>query len=83
MEYEFTRYDDPNGRLCIEGVSVPFPDVSQKFFRGDGFAAHEDVKMNPRYFKPSGYTIVDDGKTYRIWKLTGHGRKLVQQSKAA
>lgn len=82
-DYEFTRYDDANGRLRIEGLTFSFPMVSQKFFRGDGFATAERVKMNPRYFNKSGYTIVDGGKTYRIWKLTTQGRELVQQSKAA
>ncbi len=83
MDYEFTRYDDDNGRLCIEGLSVSFPYVSQKFFRGDGVAVLADVKMNPKFFVASGYTIEDDGKTYRIWKLTAQGRGLVKQSKAA
>jgi len=83
MEYEFSRYDDDNGRLCIEGVSHSFPMVSQKFFRGDGIAVLADVKMNPKFFVGSGYTIEDGGKTYRIWKLTEAGREIVKASKAA
>ena len=83
MDYEFTRYDDDNGRLCIEGVSHSFPMVSQRFFRGDGVAVLSDVKMNPKFFTGSGYTIEDGGKTYRIWKLTAKGRDLVKRSKAA
>ena len=83
MEYEFSRYDDDNGRLKIEGLSVPFPEVSQKFFRGDGVAVLSDVKMNPKFFIVSGYTIEDGGKTYRIWKLTKAGREIVKASKAA
>lgn len=83
MEYEFSRYDDENGRLCIEGLSVSFPYVSQRYFRGDGVAIPSDVKMSPKFFAASGYTIEDNGKTYRIWKLTAKGRDLVKQSKAA
>ena len=83
MDYEFSRYDDDNGRLRIEGVTTSFPMVSQKFFRGDGLAVLAKTKMNPKFFVASGYTIEDGGKTYRIWKLTPKGRELVQKSKAA
>ena len=83
MDYEFTRYDDDYGRLRIEGISHSFPAVSQNFFRGDGVAVLSDVKMNPKFFTGSGYTIEDGGKTYRIWKLTEAGRVVVQASKAA
>ena len=83
MDYEFSRYDDENGRLCIEGLTVSFPMVSQRFFRGDGIAVEADVKMNRKLFVPSGYVIEDDGRKYRIWKLTKEGRALVKESKAA
>tara|TARA_R110002060_G_scaffold6084_1_gene9265 strand:+ start:385 stop:642 length:258 start_codon:yes stop_codon:yes gene_type:complete len=83
VEYEFTRYDDEMGRLEIKGISIPFPMVSQRFFRGDGFATPMEVKMNRRFFVPSGYIIEDGGERYRIWKLTPQGRELVQTSQAA
>jgi hypothetical protein len=83
MDYEFSRYDDDNGRLKVEGISHSFPMVSQRYFVGDGMAVLSDTKMNPAFFVASGYTIEDGGKTYRIWKLTPQGRELVKQSKAA
>lgn len=83
MDYEFSRYDDDNGRLCVEGLSVSFPTVSQRYFRGDGFAVEADVKLDVSLFKPSKYVIEAEGKTYRIWKLTTKGRALVSKSKAA
>ena len=83
MDYEFSRYDDDNGRLCIEGLTVSFPYVSQRYFRGYGVAVLRGVKMNPKFFAASGYAIEDNGKTYQIWKLTAKGRDLVKQSKAA
>lgn len=83
MDYDFSRYDDHHGRLRIEGVTVPFPMVSQRFFRGDGVAVPSDTQLDRKLFVPSGYLIEDDGKTYRIWKLTKAGRAAVQESKAA
>lgn len=83
MDYDFTRYGDEMGRLEIKGISIPFPMVSQRFFRGDGFATRMDVEMNRRFFQPSGYNIEDGGERYRIWKLTSQGRTLVQASEAA
>ncbi len=84
MDYEFSRYDDDNGRLKVEGISHSFPAVSQRYFSGDGFAVEESVDLRESgLFDPSAYTIEDDGKTYRIWKLTAKGRAVVQRSKAA
>ena len=83
MDYEFTRYDDDNGRLCIEGVSHSFPMVSQKFFRGDGFAVREGEDLDRTLFEPSAYLIEWGEDRYRIWKLTPKGRAAVKKSKAA
>jgi hypothetical protein len=84
MDYEFSRYDDDNGRLKVEGISHSFPAVSQRYFAGDGFAVEESVDLRESgLFDPSVYLIEDNGKTYRIWKLTAKGRAVVQHSKAA
>ena len=83
MDYEFSRYDDDNGRLRVEGISHSFPMVSQKFFRGDGFAVAEGEKLDAILFEPTVYLIEWGAEKYRIWKLTTKGRALVRKSKAA
>ncbi len=87
MEYEFDRYDDDHGRLEVRGVSVSFPDVSQKWFKGDGFAvpasADTTALAASGLFVPTRYSIEDAGERFRIWKLTPAGRKAVGGSRAA
>lgn len=84
MDFTFSRYDDKNGRLKVEGVSVSYPDVSQRYFAGDGFAVDESVDLRESgLFEASRYSIEDGGTTYRIWKLTSRGRAAVKKSKAA
>jgi hypothetical protein len=79
---DFDRYDD--GRLKVEGVSAPFPDVSQAFFKGDGFAAPAELDLRESgLFVATKGVVEADGQAYRIWRLTAAGRKAVGREEAA
>ena len=81
MDYEFDTYT--NGRLCVDGVSVDFPDVSDQWIGRDSFFAPIEADLTASgMFERSSTCVDDNGKHYRLWRLTRKGKRALRLARA-
>ena len=79
---EFDRYD--NGRLAVVGVSVDFPEVSDRWVgKSDVIAPIEADLGADGMFQATRYRIEADGTHSRVWRLTKKGRVALKAQSAA
>ena len=80
--YTFESYS--NGRLRVSPVSVDLPAVSDQWIDRDSFFAPANTDLRESgLFTATRIGVEDNGKHYRLWRLTAKGKRALKASAAA